>query len=166
MHVRRIARQEHSTLPIRIGEPHVALPFRVPYDFAERHTVEVLVDEAHEAVLRRHTRSLAAVAEQHSIEATRQLHDHDEVIGAGAVVHVLVVIGEVVQMRIEVLELCAGVVAFFLLEPDCFAQTRGRTVACDEVLAAHLFLYAADFECGRDAVGVLFHVDTRRVPVG
>ncbi len=80
--------------------------------------------------------------------------------------HVLVVVGEVVQVRVEVLELCAGVIALLQLEPDRFAQTRLRAVARNEVVAAHLFLHAADLEGSGYAVGVLFHVDARRVPVG
>ena len=105
MHVRGIAREEHVARSVRLREPHVALPLRVPDDLAELHVVEVLVDEPHEALLGRHVRirGLAAVAEQHPVEAARQLHDHDEVVGAGAVVHLVVGVGEAFQERVHVL---------------------------------------------------------------
>jgi hypothetical protein len=83
-------------------ETHEALPLRVPNDVAERHAVEVLVDEPHEALLGRHVGPcrLAAVAEQHAVEPARQLHDHHEMVRAGAVVNVIVGVGKIVQERV------------------------------------------------------------------
>ena len=120
MHVRGVAGQEHATLAERVRQSHPRLPPRMPHHLAHGDAVVVLREEPHECLLRRERGigGLAAIAQQQTEVTAGQRRHHQEVIGADAVVKVILPVGEPVQMDVEVLEEAAGVVLPFDREPE------------------------------------------------
>ncbi|HZD53042.1 MAG TPA: hypothetical protein VE175_08335, partial [Woeseiaceae bacterium] len=140
----------------------------MPHDVAEGHAVEVPVDDALEGVPGGDVRTggLAPIAEKQAVEAARQLHDHDEMIGTGAIVDVVLGVREILEKHVHVLEHNALVVAAFLLEPQRPAHARVDAIAGDEVMATDVLLRtvrAVHQRC-RNAVGDLRDVRALGIP--
>ena len=118
----------------------------MPHDIAHRDAVVVPFEQAHERLLRRERGigGFAAVAQEQPEVAARQRRDHQKVIGADAVVEMVLPVGEAVQMDVEVLEEAAGVVLALDRQPEAAADARVDAIGRDQVLAANeLFLVAS-----------------------
>ena len=145
MHVRGIASQKHVALTEGVGQAHPGLPPRMPHHIAHGDAVEMPFEQTHECLLRRErgVRGFTAIAQEQPEVTAGQRRHHQEVIGADAVVKVVLPVGEAVQMDIEVLEEAAGVVLPFDRHPEAAAHARVDAVGRDQIPAANELLLVA-----------------------
>src|SRR5688572_2064045 len=118
----------------------------MPHDITHRDAVEMTVEKAREGLLRRQVRvrSLTAVAQQQAEVAAGQRRDHEEMVGADAVMKVIGPVGETVEVDVEVLKEAAGVVFAFNRHSQSPADTGIDAIGSHKVLTTDkLFLVVA-----------------------